>query len=205
MTFDIRNEKEQGIYNEIWEEKCYGDVEPGWTVLDIGANIGFFTLYALHAGARVYAYEPEKENFARLEQHIIQNIDDPEKARAYPWAVGAELGVRHLFLNPENIGGHTFTRDMKAGTQDVLTMTLNNIVAGIGHVDLLKMDCEGAEREIFWTATPETLANIDRVRMEYHPIRPLKKFLELVEPYFNVEVRDNKWDHSLPYLWMTKK
>lgn len=205
MNFDIQNEKEQGIYDEIWVDKVYGDVEPGWTVLDIGANIGFFTLFALEAGARVYAYEPEEKNFERLEQQIIQNLDDPERAHVYRCAVASDDEGRNLYLNAENIGGHRITHDAGGGIQRVPSITLNQIIEEVGHVDLIKMDCEGAEREIFWVATPETMAKIDRIRMEYHPIRPLPKFLEMMKPYFDIEVRNNKWDHSLPYLWMTKK
>jgi FkbM family methyltransferase len=205
MNFDIQNEKEQGIYDEIWVDKVYGDVEPGWTVLDIGANIGFFTLFALEAGARVYAYEPEEKNFERLEQQIIQNLDDPEHAHVYRLAVASDDEGRNLYLNAENIGGHRITHDAGGGIQRVPSITLNQIIEEVGHVDLIKMDCEGAECEIFWVATPETMAKIDRIRMEYHPIRPLPKFLEMMKPYFDIEVRNNKWDNSLPYLWMTKK
>lgn len=205
MIFDIQNEKEQGIYDEIWVDKVYGAVEPGWTILDIGANIGFFTLFALEAGARVYSYEPEEKNFERLKQQIIQNLDDPKRAHAYRCAVASDDEGRNLYLNAENIGGHRITHDAGGGIQRVPSITLNQIIEEVGHVDLIKMDCEGAEREIFWVTAPETMAKIDRIRMEYHPIRPLPKFLEMMKPYFDIEVRNNKWDNSLPYLWMTKK
>jgi FkbM family methyltransferase len=202
MKFDIRDEKEQGIWDEIWTDKVYGDVVPGWTVIDIGANVGYFTLFAAEAGAQVYAYEPEEKNYQRLAQTIL---DNDAKASASRCAVASDDAGRNLYLNPESIGGHRITHDAGGGVQRVPSITINQIINEVGHVDLIKMDCEGAEREIFWVATPETMAKIDRIRMEYHPLRPLRKFLELVNPYFNVEVKDNKWDHSLPYLWMTKK
>ena len=202
MKFDIQNEKEQGIYDEIWVDKVYGDVAHGWTVLDIGANIGFFTLFALEASARVYAYEPEEKNFDRLKSQLDEN---KTAANIYRCAVASDNEGRNLYLNAENIGGHRITHDAGGGIQRVPSITLNQIIEEVGHVDLIKMDCEGAEREIFWVATPETMAKIDRIRMEYHPIRPLPKFLEMMNPYFDIEVRNNKWDNSLPYLWMTKK
>ena len=210
MIFDIQNEKEQGIYDEIWVDKVYGDVAHGWTVLDIGANIGFFTLFAMKAGANVYAYEPEEKNYERLvaqvnEYCVEKNFGFIATARMKRCAVASDNEGRNLYLNAENIGGHRITHDAGGGIQRVPSITLNQIIEEVGHVDLIKMDCEGAEREIFWVATPETMAKIDRIRMEYHPIRPLPKFLEMMNPYFDIEVRNNKWDNSLPYLWMTKK
>jgi 2-polyprenyl-3-methyl-5-hydroxy-6-metoxy-1,4-benzoquinol methylase len=44
----------------IWLGK-YGKVSTGWTVIDIGANIGVFSLYAARAGATVIAYDPLPE------------------------------------------------------------------------------------------------------------------------------------------------
>ena len=205
MIFDIKDAKEQGIWDEIWTDKVYGDVQAGWTVIDIGANVGYFTLYALGAGAKVFAYEPEEKNYNRLVQQVKDNAFINANGDTRRAAVASDDKGRNLYLNSENIGGHRITHDAGGGVQTVPSVTLNQIIEEVGHVDLIKMDCEGAEREIFWVATPETMAKIDRIRMEYHPLRPLAKFLELVKPYFNVEVRDNKWDHSLPYLWMTKK
>ncbi len=205
MIFDIQNEKEKGIWDEIWTDKVYGDVESGWTVLDIGANVGYFTLFALVAGARVFSYEPEEKNYERLVRQLKENEFISPKGGTFRSAVASDDAGRNLYLNSENIGAHRITHDAGGGIQRVPSITLNQIIDEVGHIDLIKMDCEGAEREIFWVSTPETMAKIDRIRMEYHPVRPLLKFLEMMKPYFDIEVKQNKWDHSLPYLWMTKK
>src|SRR5439155_14648081 len=61
-----------GIFSEIFVDRCYTPAwfyhpEPGQTVLDVGANIGLFSLYlsSVSPGIRVFAFEPHPETFNR--------------------------------------------------------------------------------------------------------------------------------------------
>ena len=206
MNFDIQNEKEQGIYDEIWVDKVYGEQpEPGQIVLDIGANIGYFTLYALQASAKVYAFEPEPHNYDRLVAQVKANDFIFASGSAFKAAVAGDEGGRTLYLNPVNIGGHRIVGDIGAGEIKVASITLDEICKDLERVDMIKMDCEGAEHEIFENASPETMAKIQKIVMEFHPVKPLEGFLDLLRPYFDIQLKQNKWDSSLPYIWATKK
>jgi tRNA/tmRNA/rRNA uracil-C5-methylase (TrmA/RlmC/RlmD family) len=60
--------------HEICDDQLYLQaglsISPGDVVLDIGANIGVFTLYAAKQGAQVYAYEPMPPTYGVLQQNV---------------------------------------------------------------------------------------------------------------------------------------
>jgi 31-O-methyltransferase len=76
----------QGILHEICEDQLYFQsgisVSPGDVILDVGANIGVFSLYAAKQGARVYAFEPMPSTFAVLELNVrLHGLETVVKAR----------------------------------------------------------------------------------------------------------------------------
>lgn len=79
----------------IFVREDYGHIPPGSSVIDVGANIGVFSLFAAHEGARViHAYEPNGHSFACLVENIRENKLD---ARVYPHHMamsGGEKWVR---------------------------------------------------------------------------------------------------------------
>src|SRR5262249_47317322 len=137
----------------------------GDRVLDIGANVGAFTLLAARAApqGRICAVEPETGNFALLQQNVAlnraQNVDLLQAA------VGASEG--RALVSSGGILSSTVTDSGNAG-QTVPQVTLASLVARLGEVDLLKMDCEGAEFDIFFSTPLPVLRKIRRITMEYH-------------------------------------
>ena len=73
-------------------------VRPGDVFYDVGANIGVYALYAAAAGARVYAFEPEALNFARLNENIVAN-QRSQAIIAYPLGISNATGVAELHLS----------------------------------------------------------------------------------------------------------
>lgn len=156
----------------VFLKKDYGEIRRGSVVLDIGANIGAFALYASAAGAkRVYAFEPSQEAFDVLCENVrINNLD----AIIVPVnkAVSDVDGQRVRFparSSPYNRLGLTaeaaLDECLEVGTVTVSTFMRDN---GIGHVDLMKMDCEGAEFAVLPSMGRRELAAIDEIRMECH-------------------------------------
>src|SRR4029450_4527251 len=72
--------------------------QPGETVVDIGANIGMYTIYAAaFAGARVFAFEPDALNYAELNKNIFVNqLND--RVSAFCLALTDESKVDYLNL-----------------------------------------------------------------------------------------------------------
>jgi FkbM family methyltransferase len=166
------------IFNEVFVEQCYtksGFYHPksGDTVLDLGANIGLFALFLQWKArdTRVHCFEPAVETRGRLQQNVRAN--GLEKCvSVYPFAVSdhshvsylkqaRKTGVRSLFENNHYNG---------AGEEAVNCVSLNQVLAlcGVGQVDFLKVDVEGAEIEVFEGAQSDTLDRIRRVALEFH-------------------------------------
>ena len=122
----------------------------GFTFIDIGANIGAYSLFvAARAGrgARILAVEPQPEIFARLAFNIAQNPFGTVKAVAC--ALADKPGELTLFIDPTNRGESSVRiLNSSAGTSvKVPAMTLLSLVEGEGydHIDAIKLDVEGAE------------------------------------------------------------
>jgi len=160
------------LYKEIWYRDEYGlradPLPPGAVVIDVGANIGMFAVYAaVAAGAsRVVAYEPFPESFALLQRNAEGNRLSAITPRRR--AVAGTAGTRALFLAGRHGTNSLFGDGGEAVQVDCLTLA--DVLAGeaIERCHFLKLDCEGAEYEILLAASADVLARIDRIALEYH-------------------------------------
>ena len=159
---------------EVFLRKEYGRVADGSVILDIGANIGTFSVYAgtTARGVTIYAYEPTAEFFTLLRNNIRLNGLD-RAVKCFNLAVGAETRVRQLALESKGFSFPTLlpsASDEAIRTIAVQTSSLADIfdANALERVDLLKMDCEGAEYEILYGTPDRCLQRIREIRMEYH-------------------------------------
>jgi FkbM family methyltransferase len=142
--------------------------EAGWHVVDVGANIGVFSLWAERLGADVAAFEPEPRTFASLVTNVAGRRITPRQAAL----VGEAAPTVRLYLSELDSTRHTAAgKEIESGEPlsdfvDVPTVTLAEVV-GSG-CDLLKLDCEGAEFEALLGADDETLGRVRRVILEFH-------------------------------------
>lgn len=147
-------------------------IQAGWRVMDIGAHIGTFALKAWRAGAQVWAFEPEPENFGLLTRNIAQN--GAWTVHAFQDAVTGTTGRATLYVwqkSPGNTGsyGMHYGAAFGAPALEVNTVTLAEALLLLdGPCDLLKLDCEGSEYDILESATPAVLARVGRIVMEWH-------------------------------------
>lgn len=122
-------------------------VKPGAIVLDIGANVGYFSLIAARrAGSRgkVFAFEPAPENFELLKRNI--EFNDLFNITPVPKAVSNESRVATLTLGELSDQHSLFRPALVAatGTVDVECVALDDFLDGITP-DVIKMDIEGNE------------------------------------------------------------
>lgn len=170
IKFDLREDYETDpiVVREIWEENVYEVTEnhfnKGGVVIDLGANIGTFSIYAAHFGAIVYAVEPEPHNREALEKNILLNNMN-NKIHILPYAISDYKGT--AVINDSG-GGSTIKDDGIFGTE-VEVMSLDNLFAlyHIENVDVLKIDVEGAELEIVLGASKENLNKCKYIAMEF--------------------------------------
>ncbi|MGZ5435069.1 MAG: FkbM family methyltransferase [Pyrinomonadaceae bacterium] len=168
----------------------YGTPPDDATVIDLGANIGAYSVFAAQTthNIRVYAYEPMAAAYRIMQENVKLN-QLTNVIRCFNYAVAGTPIGRELFLSgtkfffPTLIGP---AAPQDARTQFVQCTTLREIIDTnkLTHVDLLKMDVEGGEYDILYTTPREYFTRIREIRMEYHNLDPeernaegLKRFL----------------------------
>jgi FkbM family methyltransferase len=150
----------------------------GDTIVDLGANIGGFTLYLLWQTRRikVHCFEPSETTFALLRRNVeVNQLEDV--VSIYPIAVSDRSGTTHLSLRGRSIDRALVhgSRTEEDEFEEVRTMSLDEAIAlcTAGEIDLLKMDIEGAELEAVTAASAALWSRVKRVAMEYHEsLRP---------------------------------
>ena len=126
-------------------------VKPGMTVVDIGANIGYYTLLAakiMGSNGRVYAFEPDPEYSVLLEKNIaINRLNDIVKL--FKLAVGSEEKKSAFFLGnltASSLFNLTGVTTGKTVVVDVISLDRFFSERNWPSVDVVKMDIEGSEK-----------------------------------------------------------
>jgi FkbM family methyltransferase len=124
------------------------EVKAGDTVLDIGANIGYYTLhFAQLVGEQghVFAFEPDPDNFVLLAKNV--EINGYRNVTLIPKAVAHQSGPLKLYLSKHNKGDHRIY-DSRDGRPAIPTeaVSLDDYFAHFtGVINFIKMDIQGAE------------------------------------------------------------
>jgi len=207
----------RGMFSEIVKSACYQPsaefrIAAGETVLDIGANVGLFSIWvALNVpSARIFAFEAASDNFKALAENVRSNrlggisthqyaVSDGRSTRATLYR-GFHGGIHSI--RPEYRNWLRAARGARK-TEPVRTITLAGILRrfSIESVDFMKLDCEGAEYQILLSASRPTLSRIRRIVGEYHDLSAerhggvLKEFLVQrgFQTAFKAAGRGNPW------------
>lgn len=173
-------------------------------IVDIGAHVGTFTLWAaLRAPrARILSVEPNPNTFAFLQRNIADN-GLSGRVTAVNAAAGPAHGVGTLELVEHSLGTRLARNGGGSVTAQVETIPDLLKRAGIDQIDFLKLDCEGTEYEIFDALDPETLRRFKAIACEYHPVpgRDVREIARLLrDSGFQVEVPDAR----LGLIWAAR-
>jgi len=196
-------------------KRCGTAIENGWRVIDIGAGFGDFTLYAAldRPDTLVYAYEPFPESFAMLEENIRNNhIENVKIFAEAVWSKSEQLildlsGGGPLQAPTQDL---EMVDEVKTGQYRVPALSLEKVLEqnDLVHLDLLKLDCEGAEFEILGEKSAKILKRIERIVMEYHDGYQGHHHRELVEflhaQGFKVRITPNYVHDKIGYLYAWK-
>jgi FkbM family methyltransferase len=138
-----------GLFERTELEHFRKIIKPGMTVIDIGANIGLYTVIAaklVGPEGKVFAYEPEDDNYEILKKNI--EINKLSNVIPLKTALAEKVGAADLYLDLNNRGHHSFANSGKAEKViRVETDTLDHSLGKyhISNVNVIKMDIEGAE------------------------------------------------------------
>ena len=129
-------------------------------LIDIGANIGIYSLYAAANGHKVLALEPESSNYFQINLNIKDNNFD-NLIKAYCLSADTEFGFGNLNLSNLKIGGsgHNFINKNKESesnkknkslfAQGSLSIDIDNLLLSTNFTpNYIKIDVDGNERKI---------------------------------------------------------
>ncbi|MBI3913187.1 MAG: FkbM family methyltransferase [Chloroflexi bacterium] len=176
---------------EIWGFKVYDDskftIKPQDVIIDIGAHIGVFAVRAAQQAylGQVFAYEASKRNYDVLVEN--QRLNRLLNLHAHNVAVWDHTGSMELSFPESNGAFASLMQESSEDHETVDAMTLDMLVERnqLDHIDVLKIDAEGAEYPILFGSSDETLRKIRYLVLEYHDYedgkwehRDLEKFLK---------------------------
>ncbi len=163
---------------ESWKIQPYLEkgqrLHTGDVVVDIGANIGAFTVWAAREvgkSGKVLAFEPDRINYQTLARNI--KLNKVTQALCRQMAVSDKLGKLTFYVQPaENSTAHSIYHDEFARKVSVRSTTLVEIFRRekLTRIDLLKIDAEGAEYPILYSTPKSVFKRIKYISLEYHDI-----------------------------------
>lgn len=169
--FWVRSAMDVWIIKETCLDADYlwasGPLLPDWTVLDVGAGLGDFTVLAAQSCPHgvVQAYEPLAESFKLLQQNLALN--NIQNVQAFPTGVASQPGKLVMAVAKD---AAVSTRFLQSEEDGISAMGLAHILESLpgGNCDFLKIDCEGCEFDILLNSSTDVLRRLQRISLEYH-------------------------------------
>jgi FkbM family methyltransferase len=166
---------------EIFAEDCYrlewllgSLLDRPIQVVDIGGHVGTFAcrLTQLHPKASVVSCEPSSATAACLRRNAeLNGVSD--RVTVVERAVAATTGraVFHDNGGGSGLNGLAAVGHASGPATEVETIAFDEVIAAAPvPVDVIKIDCEGAEYDLVLGSTPSSWESVQRVVIEFHPV-----------------------------------
>ena len=140
-------------------------------VIDIGAHVGYFTMYAAKKAYQgiIYSIEPYKESFEIFKKNL--NLNELTNVKPFHAAISKKTEQITLYIDKDNqIGNSMFKTDTSVRSEKVSSFSLEDFIINnkIKKINFLKIDCEGAEFEIILNLKKEIMKNVNKMSIEVH-------------------------------------
>ena len=171
-----RRIRQEGIWEPYETSLVLSLLQPGEVFVDVGANIGYFSILAASVvgdGGAVFAFEPDPANYRLLQANATLN-DLHSRITAVEAGLAAVSADGRLFLSEDNLGDHQIyaVNDERSS----LPITLHNgteyLATKLHRLDLLKVDTQGSEYQVMAGLLPllRGLPCIPRIIIELTPL-----------------------------------
>jgi FkbM family methyltransferase len=189
------NSSDFDVFRQVFLERQYAGMAPtdSKVIFDAGANVGLASRFFLRQcrTARVIAIEPDPDNFLMAQRNLSGHASRCEVLRAAVWGESGTLAVQR---GDYRDGREWSTRVIPAGQDSALTTpaySVTEIMAlfGCDTVDLLKMDIEGAEINVFNAPDTSFLKRVRSCAIELHGPDCEKAFFRAAKEHGFTEYR----------------
>lgn len=138
------------------------------TIIDVGANIGTFSVMMADRADQIYAYEPVSSNFELLNANLVHN--GIKNVKTFQRAIMGEKQRAKIWVNEINYASSSIYQKQSNKFEEVEAITLQDIFDDnkIERCNLLKLDCEGAEWEMLMNTHRSLMNKIDLIVAEMH-------------------------------------
>lgn len=209
-------EFKESLFDEVYykglPKKIYKIKNP--TVLDIGANVGFFTIFSIFKldNPRIISFEPMKRNFEVLQKNVAAVKDC--HLTIVNKAINDQKGELVLkFNSSQEITTSASLFDSQSGGDEevVIATTLEEIFSAynLSKVDILKLDCEGAEYNIFYNTPSHFFEKVNCITLETHKGKKENENNKALASYiqslgFTVDTKQDDfiWAYKNPKQWI---
>jgi hypothetical protein len=183
----------------------YGDLckdfDVSGVVVDAGANVGFFTLYAKYFGARkIYSIEPDPLPFFFLDRNFGQEsnitllnkgMNTSDAGMDINLSLGASVGTSEFLVTPNSMKMH------------IPTVCIDSILSIEDNINLLKLDIEGTEFKVLENLNQSHFDKINQFFIEFH-FDPKPIASKLMSGGYKVEYRHSTENDTVGFIYATK-
>jgi FkbM family methyltransferase len=174
------------VFEAIFVRRTYHfpvDIKPK-LIIDGGAYVGYSSLYfsLKYPQAKIIAVEPEDSNFEVLEKNT-RNVPNIRRIKAGLWYKNAPLKIRDFGAGHWSFRTEEAEETEEFGLQGITVSSLLED-SGFDRIDVLKLDIEGAEKEIFGRDCEPWLRKVNILAAEIH---------DGCKPLVDSALRKGKW------------
>jgi len=186
----------KGRKSEYWHARLPSP-DKVQVVLDIGANVGAATVFfsELYPAAKIHSFEPIPDNLEILKMNAASRGRQGQ-IDCHHLALSDRDGELQMIHSPgiNNHGGWSFYQRGAAGDEEKLSVPVRksgDFVSelGLDRIDVIKIDTEGAEKEILHGLSPEQLATVKYIVGELHGERDFELLDWLEQRGFDIECK----------------
>ena len=169
-----RQLRKAGIWEPYESRLVLDSLQPGGVFLDVGANLGYFSLLAatrVGPTGRVIAVEPDPDNFS-LFQHSVAHNGLSDVVQAHRLALSDRDGEARLYLSEDNRGDHQVfaTGEARKSVPVTLRRGADLLDAVKARIDLVKIDTQGSEYDVVEGLLPVLVRCRPRLLVELTPL-----------------------------------
>jgi FkbM family methyltransferase len=182
----LSSREEVKVFWQIYIHGCYSLPVDCKLIVDAGANIGLFSIWAARKApaARLLSLEPSPATYEALGRNVRDN-ELAKRISTFPLALAGTTGPREMRVSGDS-PNHMLVSAGAGHEERTVPIECETLASffdlnKIKTIDLLKMDIEGAEYEVLQSTSHSVLGRVAAILLEYHDVGPSQSISVLLD------------------------